>query len=450
MTRSLALAALLFASAALYAANPIPQVIPCGQQGVAGGLGTGTELTRVTVDTVTFPEAVCNDGTPAVFYYGAATKPEDRNKWIIFLQGGGACFDGQTCAQRWCSIDTNYGMDKMTTSLTKPQIRGVGFMNPDPQNRFGTWNRVLIFYCSSDAWNGTATRTVQATLGNATGEFEIHFKGVRIIDAVLDTLRYASPRYRRRVVRHSTEESEVDATSWPDLDAADAVIFGGSSAGGGGVRSNLDRVAAKLRATNPTLDIRGVTDAVYATQSEFSDYTKTTYCANDPARGCSYEAFNKATRASINLGLYGSLDDVSCAQWHATNAPGTEWRCSDGEHVTMHHLSTPFFLRQDLQDPQIGGEFVAAGFGTPSEYAQRVESELRALPVPEEPRGATPGVFAPQCGDHEAFTTDEAVFRVRINGVNWHDAVWNWWTGAQPQQLVRKFTGTPGDAPECP
>jgi hypothetical protein len=39
---------------------------------------------------------------------------------------------------------------------------------------------------------------------------------------------------------------------------------------------------------------------------------------------------------------------------------------------------------------------------------------------------------------------------VKIAGVSYHDAVWNWWTGAQPQQLIRPFTGTPGRAPECP
>ena len=31
------------------------------------------------------------------------------------------------------------------------------------ENRFGTWNRVLIFYCSSDQWSGTKANTVTAT-----------------------------------------------------------------------------------------------------------------------------------------------------------------------------------------------------------------------------------------------------------------------------------------------
>ena len=201
-----AIAIALAISPVARAANRLPQVFSCAKQGTVGGLGAGTDLTRYAVDTASFPEAVCNDGTAAIFYYAPASKPEDGNKWVIFLQGGGSCRDGQSCAERWCSVDTSYGFDKMTSSVSKPSIRGVGFMDPGPQNRFGSWNRVLVFYCSSDTWGGTSTRTATAALnGGAPREFEIYFRGSKIVDAVIDTLRYASPdQGRRRAVRLST------------------------------------------------------------------------------------------------------------------------------------------------------------------------------------------------------------------------------------------------------
>lgn len=433
--------ALLMAASSVQAASLLPQAFTCGTQGTVGGLGAGVELTRYVVDVKRYPQAICNDGTPAIFYYAEATRPEDRDKWLIFLQGGGSCVDGQSCAQRWCSIETAYGMDKMTTSLSKPQIRANGFLTPESQNRFGTWNRVLIFYCSSDTWSGDAVRTVQATLGNGTvRDYDIYFKGSRIIDAVIDTLRNASPR--RRVVRH-------DVPPWPDLDDATDVLFGGASAGGAGVRTQLDRVADKLRASNPDADVRGVMDASYLTMSENRDFAHSKFCALDPARGCSYETFAKAARDEIDEKLYGGRGDESCAEYHAA-FPGTDWRCGDGEHVQLNHLSTPFFIHQDLQDENISADYAANGFGTVSDYARTVEDELRNLQVPEEPRGATPGRFVPQCTHHEGFTDDEAVFRVKLAGTSWHDAVWNWWNHAQPQVLVRPFTGTPGRAPECP
>jgi len=428
-------------------AAPISSVLPCGEVGTVGGLGAGSDLTRYTIATSKFPDAICNDGTPGVFYYAPATREEDRNKWFLFLQGGGACRDGQSCAERWCHVDTNYGMDKMTSSLTKPMIRANGFLDPRAENRFGTWNRVLIFYCSSDSWSGTNTIALQAAAGSTTAEYLIHFRGSQILDAALDTLRNAPAAGRRRVARHSIETA-TETSPWPDLDSASHVIFAGSSAGGMGAKSNADRVGAKLRSTNPSLvDYRVLIDASHSPDAESREYTQSTYCSNDP-RGCSYATLFEAEYAGA-LAAYGARRDESCIAWHAAHPPGTEWRCEDSGHVNLHHITSPFFIHQDLQDPQVGGEYVDANFGTPSDFATKVEAELRSLPVPEEPRGATPGLFAPQCTDHESVTNDPAVFEVRVEGLSYYDTVWNWWSGAQPQQKIHHFT-QPGKAPGCP
>jgi len=439
------LAAIVFTLAAT--AAPISSVLPCGATGTVGGLGAGIDLVRYTIDTSKFPNAVCNDGTPGVFYYAPATREEDRNKWVIFLQGGGGCRDGQSCAERWCHVNTNYGMDKMTSSLTKPAIRGNGFMDPRSDNHFGSWNRVLIFYCSSDAWRGTTSGVHSATAGATTVSFTLQFRGSQIIDAVLDTLRNDSPVSRRHAVRHSLLGDAAPA--WPDLDNATAVLFAGSSAGGVGARNNGDRVGAKLRATNPNLaDYRVLLDASQSPESEKRDFTRTTYCQQDP-RGCSYASFYQG-EYEHSQETFASRRDESCLAWHAANKPGTEYYCEDSGHVTLYHMTSPFFIHQDLQDPQVGGEYTDANFGTMTDYGTKLEAELRALPVPEEPRGATPGIFAPQCTDHESFTNDPAVYDVKVDGLSYYDTVWNWWTGAQPQQKIRPFTPPGGKAPGCP
>jgi hypothetical protein len=439
------LAILVFTLAATTAT--IDAVLPCGEVGSVGGLGAGVDLTRYTVDTSKFPNAICNDGTPGVFYYAPAMREEDRNKWFIVLQGGGACRDGQSCAERWCNVDTNYGMDKMTSSLTKPMIRANGFLDPRTENRFGSWNRVLIFYCSSDSWSGTNTIAMQASAGATTAEYLIHFKGSQIIDATLDTLRNATP-LRRRAARHSSEVVTTATSAWPDLDSATHVLLAGSSAGGIGVKANADRIGTKLKSANPGLTNFGaLIDASYSPDSATRDYTQSTYCGNDP-RGCSYATLFEAEYEGAKA-TYGARRDESCIAWHASHQPGTEWRCEDSGHVTLHHITSPFFLHQDLQDPQVGGEYVDANFGTMSDFATRVEAEFRSLPAPEEPRDGTPGLFAPQCTDHESVTDDAAVFEVRIEGLSYHDTVWNWWSGAQPQQKIRHFT-QPGKAPGCP
>jgi hypothetical protein len=419
--------------------------LPCGRVGVAGGLGAGVDLRKYTIDTTKFPNAVCNDGTPAVFYYGAATRAEDRGKWVIFLQGGGGCSNGQACAERWCGIDSNFGMDKMSTSLAKEQIRGNGFLSPDARNRFGTWNRVLVYYCSSDSWAGTKTTTLTAIAVGNSREYDIQFRGSSIVDAVFDTLRNAVPIARRRVVGHAAGPTP-DATAWPDLDEATHVLFAGSSGGGNGVINNTDRVNAKLRASNPGLaDFRTVIDAIFAPDTSTLDYSVTPNCAKDPAR-CTYEGSQRTNWDSVHLETLGTRGDESCKQYHA----GSEWRCADNDHVTLNHITSPFFIRQDLQDPDVGENFVVARFGTAADFAIGVETTLRNLPAAEEPRGGTTGRFAPQCAKHEGFTENDAVYDTRLAGQSFNETVWNWWSGAQPQVLVRAYSGVPGPVEGCP
>lgn len=429
---------------ALTAASPLQDVLSCGKPGVAGGLGAGTDMARHTIDTTRYPEALCNDGTPAVFYYAPHTADDDRGKWLIFLQGGGSCGSGQACAERWCSAATNFGMDKMTSSLTKPMIRADGLLDPAPRNRFGSWNRVLVFYCSSDTWAGRATTTATATsAAGESREYLIHFKGSFIVDAVLDTLRNAGGG-RRRVSRHDAED-----TPWPDLDGATHVVFAGSSGGGNGVRNNADRVGAKLRASNPGLvDYRALIDAIGVLRQSDLDYAGSTMCEQDPV-GCSYETFTRTAWERTERAFHDSRGDESCLAWHTANAPGSEWLCGDNEHVVMHHVTTPFLLRVDLQDQLVAGNFVEARFGSYDDYGTKLEREMRNLPLPEEPRGATPAQFIPQCRHHEAVTSNEAVYEVRVNGITFHDLVWNWWRGTMPQQAIQAFAGA-GTAPGCP
>ena len=428
------LAPVLFA---ILAAVPIQDAFRCGKAGSAGGLASGTDMTRYTIDTERFPNARCNDGSPAVFYFAPHTDSADGGKWIIFLQGGGGCASGQDCAQRWCSIDTNFGMDKMTSALTKPSIRAGGFLNPDPRNRFGTWNRVLVHYCSSDGWSGTSTTVTEASVdGGAPRQYVIHLKGSYIVDAVLDTLRGAG---KRRVVQPSAAGSP-----WPDLDTATHVILAGSSGGASGVRNNADRVGGKLRAANSSLiDYRVVFDAMNTLKQSDLDWAGSAVCESDPD-GCAFESYIEKVWES-ETAFRGARGDESCRTLHAQE----EWRCTENHHVLMHHITTPFFVRADLQDQLVAGNFVEAGLGTLADYGTKLESELRNLPLPEEPRGAEPGIFAPQCRDHESFTGDEPVFRVRVDGISFHDLVWNWWRGAHPQQAIQQFRQA-GAAPTCP
>ena len=435
------------------AASPIGQTLSCGKEGIIGGLGAGSDMKRFTVDTKRFPNAVCNDGSPAIFYYGPYSAEADRNKWVIMLQGGGSCTNGQNCAERWCSVNTNYGMDKMTTTLSKPFIRGNGILDPGAQNRFGTWNRVLVYYCSSDLWSGTSTSTQHATSGASGVDYVINFKGARILDAVIETLR--GPARGRAVAPTGTL-----ARALPDLDGATHILFSGSSAGGIGTISNADRVGARLKAANPALVFKALVDAGFPPLAETRDYSHTTSCLSNP-QACTYANVQQFSYANLDQGLYGAVADESCLAWHAAHQAGTEWKCTDATHVIVNHLTTPFFVHQDEQDESIGGGFVEDGYGTAADFGRGVEQGLRDLATlnttAEEGSVrnggvplATPGAYGPQCTDHESLKDDGAFFQVKIAGLSYHDVAWNWWSGAQPPVAIRTFTPPGGAVAGCP
>ena len=47
----------------------IDKVLSCGRTAIAGSLADGTDLQRFTFSPGEFPNALCNDGSPAIFYY---------------------------------------------------------------------------------------------------------------------------------------------------------------------------------------------------------------------------------------------------------------------------------------------------------------------------------------------------------------------------------------------
>lgn len=235
------------------------------------------------------------------------------------------------------------------------------------------------------------------------------------------------------------------------------------------MRNNADKVGTILRANNIDcngssgcgLIYRAAVDASFGPESEDLDFTGSTYCASDRSL-CSYEGVFATRFESVVVGTWGAQLDDSCVAWHQANAPGTEWRCADGEHLFANHISTELFARQDLQDQLISGNFVEGGLGSAEDFGSLQEGDLREFPTistraeegPSSAGGKSVAVFGPQCTDHESFTSNRAFYNVKVaeNGVSYsfQDVLWNWWNGNAPQVVIRTFTGRAGPAPECP
>lgn len=98
---------------------------------------TGTDGAWTWVD---FPDSFCRDGSTA----GIAVNLESASRQVmIFIQGGGACFDSLTCAINPAN----------TSGQQTPSAAGV-FDRTNSANPVAAWNFVYVPYCTGDIGAG--------------------------------------------------------------------------------------------------------------------------------------------------------------------------------------------------------------------------------------------------------------------------------------------------------
>jgi hypothetical protein len=163
---------------------------------------------------VNIPGSRCLDGSET----GIAVNPTiGSSDLLIFLEGGGACWDATTCwgpVQTAFYVATGYGEAEF---LTDPQVdlyildRGV------PANPFAGMNMVFVPYCSGDVYSGQNT----TTMSYAGIDHPTYFSGYANLNLFL---------------------SAIAAT----FSSAQHVWVAGDSAGGFGAALNFARVQEAL------------------------------------------------------------------------------------------------------------------------------------------------------------------------------------------------------------
>jgi hypothetical protein len=210
--------------------DPTPEPVDPGDRAL---------LERKEIDQRAHPDAVCNDGTTPVFYVRPGTGDGAR-KWLVFLKGGGACGNEQTCTTRGPAYTSNKPWMRKPTVGTE-EVSGIldpsASANPD----FWSWNHVYVPYCTSDFWIGDRAK------GPKT--FDMHFRGLKVVDAVLDAL------------------SDEDVVGDNDLGDATDLLLAGSSAGAIGVIQHADRLAPRFA----DIEFRALADAGFNADTESVD-----------------------------------------------------------------------------------------------------------------------------------------------------------------------------------
>lgn len=266
-----------------------------------------------TVDTAAHPDALCNDGSPAVYVVRPGIAP-GRDRWLVHLDGGGACFDLATCTQRWNSDGgggprRNMGSGAYTQAWADDEVwSGILSTDADENPLFHDATHVKIMYCSSDLWGGD-----KAAVAGADDTSQWHFRGRAIVAAVIDELKAQG------------------------LDDAREIAFVGTSAGGFGVYNNADDVAAMVPA-----DARyvAIADAGY-----FIDYPSIDPATHDPSTD---DPTLIGGLMQSGMLTWGGRGDASCEA-----AMGAEL-CRGPQTMAAMFIDTPMFVQQSqLDDNQL-------------------------------------------------------------------------------------------------
>lgn len=132
---------------------------------------------------------------------------------MIYLQGGGACYDAKSCEQNANApiAGENFSREKFHVWATKFGDQGI-FNTGNPSNPVSGWHHIYVPYCTGDLHGGDK---VSARVPGVTGEQQ--FVGYRNVRRILNVMA-------------------------PQLQDASDVALVGASAGGFGVLINYPQV----------------------------------------------------------------------------------------------------------------------------------------------------------------------------------------------------------------
>ena len=146
----------------------VPLAVACGRDSSNTNPAAIAGLQANQWTWVPFADAKCRDGSST----GIAINPgSDSNKLMIFLQGGGACFNATTCAGNPSSFSAA-DFTALDVVCDSEGAHGCASVNAgildrtNPANPVKDWNFVFVPYCTGDVHGGNnPTGTVAGVAG---------------------------------------------------------------------------------------------------------------------------------------------------------------------------------------------------------------------------------------------------------------------------------------------
>lgn len=307
-------------------------------------------LTRVVLSRVD-ALAVCNDGSPASYFWRPAS-PGGERIWLVFLHGGYGCHGDKDCS--------NSG-SRQTSSNEYPASLQLGGLF-SPQSPLYTANVAFVPYCSSDAHVGDAGADENAA--------KVHFRGARIVRAVFSDL----------------------ASGPTGISPGDLVVVGGQSAGARGAMLHIDSMAVRSGGALPAgIKMVGLFDSgFWVDQAEILV----------PGQGVVQNLTNH-TRTLLSVAAASSfVAPPECRQ-----LLGSDWKCFFSAH-RLPLLQAPFLLlapQSDTFQLRMAGGPAGLNQDQAEALAAAVRRSMKGL-IRDRPK--TAGVFSTGCKSYSGVLDD--------------------------------------------
>jgi hypothetical protein len=141
---------------------------------------------------VSFPDSRCANGTPTGLALNTVESPEGL---LVFMQGGGACWDAETCLVTKASVHLEDEVGEATVLAEAGRLSGL-FDHDNQANPFRDFAYVYMPYCTGDLHAGTSAQVYDAGAGPVT----IEHHGGRNVEQYLERLVATFPSIERVVV----------------------------------------------------------------------------------------------------------------------------------------------------------------------------------------------------------------------------------------------------------
>jgi len=363
----------------------LPAVENPTAQGMAGGPGLNSWEPRFLED---YPLAICNDGSPAAYYYRPGMA--QSRQWLVFLEGAGWCWDATSCDIPWkIRLGTSIEFPRTAESILSWARTLKGVFDSTGRSPFKDWHIAYVRTCSNDAFLGDSSpREAEAARVRKPGP-GWHFRGRRILEATFTDLQ---------------RRSGLGAME------GDLVLYGGCSSGGRGALVTLDYLASRYVGK---ADLVGLLDApLWVPIQPFKE---------------GLVSFDDQTRMFFDLANASGLISPECEAAY----PGiNRWKCLEAG-FRLPFVHTPYFLSHSQYDVfgltmNIFGHFYPGHYLTPMQkaYAEKYRTKvLKYLPTPA--AGSGNAVFAPACYAHCMFS-DVIFYIIDAAGVSLQQALHKW------------------------